>query len=94
MGASIFTARLMPNSEEVDVITMCAEDFNNDPVPKRCIEDRDKWSVWAAARSQHSGGVNASNADGSVRFIADQIEPSVYRGISTIVGGETVAWDD
>jgi prepilin-type N-terminal cleavage/methylation domain-containing protein/prepilin-type processing-associated H-X9-DG protein len=45
---------------------------------------------WFAARSAHPGGVNALLADGSVRFVADAVEPATWRALSTRAGGETV----
>jgi prepilin-type N-terminal cleavage/methylation domain-containing protein/prepilin-type processing-associated H-X9-DG protein len=38
---------------------------------------------WRTARSNHSGGVNALFADGSTRFIRDDIDISLWRGLST-----------
>lgn len=40
------------------------------------------------ARSDHSGMVNVSFMDGSVRSISENIQPSVWRAMSTIAGGE------
>jgi prepilin-type processing-associated H-X9-DG protein len=45
--------------------------------------------AYAAARSRHLGGVTIALADGSVRFIDDQIDLSLWRGIATQAGGET-----
>lgn len=41
-----------------------------------------------AARSNHPGGVHGLMADGSVRFIANDITLSVWRGLATRRGGE------
>jgi prepilin-type N-terminal cleavage/methylation domain-containing protein/prepilin-type processing-associated H-X9-DG protein len=41
-----------------------------------------------AARSLHSGGVNATFGDGSVRFVADTVQLDVWRALSTRAGGE------
>lgn len=41
------------------------------------------------ARSFHPGGVGALFADGSVRFIEDSIELTIWRGLATSAGGET-----
>jgi prepilin-type N-terminal cleavage/methylation domain-containing protein/prepilin-type processing-associated H-X9-DG protein len=41
-------------------------------------------------RSDHTGGGQFLFADGSVHFIAEEIEMTVYRGLSTIAGAETV----
>ncbi len=42
------------------------------------------------ARSWHPGGVNALLADGSVRFVAETIAPTVWRALATCAGGETI----
>jgi prepilin-type N-terminal cleavage/methylation domain-containing protein/prepilin-type processing-associated H-X9-DG protein len=41
-----------------------------------------------AARSKHTGGVNASLCDGSVRFFRDSINVQIWRNLSTATGGE------
>lgn len=41
-------------------------------------------------RSDHPGGVNFAFVDGSVRFLPDDIEFSVYQALSTRDGGETI----
>jgi prepilin-type N-terminal cleavage/methylation domain-containing protein/prepilin-type processing-associated H-X9-DG protein len=46
-----------------------------------------------AARSFHSGGVNAMLADGSVRFIKTSINILVWRSMATISAGEVISSD-
>lgn len=46
-----------------------------------------------AARSFHPGGVNVVLADGSTRFVADQIDPLVWRAYSTRAGTEVYGDD-
>ena len=42
-------------------------------------------------RSDHRGGANFLRADGSVQFVPETIDVFVYRAMSSIQGGETVA---
>jgi prepilin-type processing-associated H-X9-DG protein len=44
----------------------------------------------ASFNSRHPGGVQFALADGSVRFIAETIELTLYRALATIRGGEAV----
>jgi len=41
-----------------------------------------------SARSKHTGGVNVSLCDGSVRFYSDGIDIAIWRALSTSRGGE------
>lgn len=43
---------------------------------------------WRAARSVHPGGVNAALADGSVRFVQDDVEFAAWRAGATIAAGD------
>lgn len=42
-------------------------------------------------RSDHPGGAQFLNGDGSVHFVSENIDEATYRGLSTIAGGETVS---
>ena len=44
-----------------------------------------------AARSYHSGGVNALSCDGHVAFYSDSIDLSVWQAVGTIDGGEVIS---
>jgi prepilin-type N-terminal cleavage/methylation domain-containing protein/prepilin-type processing-associated H-X9-DG protein len=44
--------------------------------------------MYLSARSLHPGGVNLATADGSVRFVPNEIDPIVYRGLGSRAGGE------
>jgi prepilin-type N-terminal cleavage/methylation domain-containing protein/prepilin-type processing-associated H-X9-DG protein len=41
-----------------------------------------------AARSYHTGGVNLLLGDGSVRYISNEVDLTVWRGLATRAGGE------
>jgi prepilin-type N-terminal cleavage/methylation domain-containing protein/prepilin-type processing-associated H-X9-DG protein len=41
-------------------------------------------------RSDHPGGVNFAFVDGSVRYIANEIDPALYKALATREGGEMV----
>ncbi len=43
---------------------------------------------WYAARSQHPKGANIALADGSVRFVPDDIDLTTWRALGTRAGGE------
>jgi prepilin-type N-terminal cleavage/methylation domain-containing protein/prepilin-type processing-associated H-X9-DG protein len=51
-------------------------------------------SAHKAARSYHSGGVNVAFADGSTRFISDNIQPQVWRALGTRNGAEPISGGD
>jgi prepilin-type processing-associated H-X9-DG protein/prepilin-type N-terminal cleavage/methylation domain-containing protein len=42
----------------------------------------------ATARSRHNGGVNVLMVDGSVRFVANNVNPGTWYSLFTIAGGE------
>jgi prepilin-type N-terminal cleavage/methylation domain-containing protein/prepilin-type processing-associated H-X9-DG protein len=46
---------------------------------------------WKAARSRHTGGVNVAFCDGSVHFVSDAIDVTVWHGLGSRNGGEVVA---
>jgi prepilin-type processing-associated H-X9-DG protein len=46
------------------------------------------YSTYLSARSKHPGGVNASMCDGSAGFVANSIDPAVWRALSTARGAE------
>jgi prepilin-type N-terminal cleavage/methylation domain-containing protein/prepilin-type processing-associated H-X9-DG protein len=51
----------------------------------------DQWWNHYGFTSNHSGGVQFAMADGSVRFVADSIDLTVFRAMSTRAGGEVVS---
>lgn len=43
-----------------------------------------------SARSKHVGGVHASMCDGAVKFVSNNIDTSIWRGVSSTRGGEVL----
>jgi prepilin-type N-terminal cleavage/methylation domain-containing protein/prepilin-type processing-associated H-X9-DG protein len=43
---------------------------------------------WRAARSNHPGGVNVALADGSLRFVGDELDAAIWTALSTTAGAE------
>lgn len=74
-SAWTFTTRLLPNDSATS------------------NHECEQWSSVGAfaARSRHTGGVMCSLADGSVRFIADQLDRTVWENLGTRGGGEVIA---
>jgi hypothetical protein len=46
------------------------------------------WRI--AARSRHEGGVHALVMDGSVRFVGENIDNTIWRALATLDGSETI----
>ncbi|QDT13993.1 hypothetical protein CA12_00610 [Alienimonas californiensis] len=90
MGAAAFTAHDAPNSPGTDVVPYCDDSGLKPNDPMLCEENHDDQYNWAAARSDHSGGVNAAMADGSVQFISETISLETWQAICTRAGGEVV----
>lgn len=47
----------------------------------------------ASFRSQHPGGANFLYVDGSVRFLRENVDRTIYRGLATRAGGECISAD-
>ena len=91
LGGQAFEGYLPPNSGVFDsVARQCP------PLPGS-LNGVPGWSCVGAtelqvlaARSKHSGGVNASLCDGSVRFFANDILPSTWQALSTSRGDSEI----
>lgn len=56
----------------------------------RCIDRGSDGRGGNAARSRHTGGAQFTLADGSVRFVSENVDRQLYRGLMTIQGGEVI----
>ncbi|CAN5838361.1 DUF1559 domain-containing protein [soil metagenome] len=92
-GGNVFMTNFPPNSRGTDVLPSCDRTIpaNHPMFCTRNIEVNGL--VWAAARSEHPGGVNAGFGDGSVRFIKETINPEIWRALGTRNGGEVISAD-
>ena len=96
MGASAFSGRYPPNSAERDIIDACgtgiaqSSTYRSVPCEESPVELGNAGNTHASARSLHSGGVNAANCDGSVRFVLDEIAPAVWQAQCTRNAGDGV----
>jgi prepilin-type processing-associated H-X9-DG protein len=97
-GGSIFMTWDVPNSPTGDVMYQpCPQDQGDTGYMAPCVSswsnpaaDVQPWTAHYGARSNHSGGVNASFADGSVKFIANNVGLVVWRQLGTRSGGEVI----
>jgi prepilin-type processing-associated H-X9-DG protein len=83
-----FMSILTPNSKSPDEVRTCMSgttDPTNSLYKKYpCSVAADNNAVQNAARSNHSGGVNVSMFDGSVKFVTDTIAHSIWQaGLSS-----------
>lgn len=85
---NIFMTINGPNSTVPDN-ALCGSIPNIDP--KMPCVNSGTTSRQNAARSRHPGGVNASLADGSVRFVADPISLVSWRALGTMDGGDLIS---
>jgi prepilin-type N-terminal cleavage/methylation domain-containing protein len=71
---------LLPNSTIPDCVT---NDTNPGPAQFTAVAFR-------AARSRHGAGINLLLGDGSVRFVTDDIQATVWTSVATRAGAETI----
>ncbi len=93
MGGSTYSHKTLPNSPEKDRVNGCERDDAEVPSSRlRCIEQPSMGptagDTFAAARSDHPGGVMAMRADGSVEFCSDQINAKVWASLATRDGDD------
>jgi len=60
------------------------------PIPGAPCGPQSVANAFVLARSRHAGGVNACLADGSVRFVSNNITPSTWQAMGSRAGGEVV----
>jgi prepilin-type N-terminal cleavage/methylation domain-containing protein/prepilin-type processing-associated H-X9-DG protein len=99
MNCAMFMAYTTPNAKTPDLVPgYCQYPFQNNPPCSSSFANGSAVPVgspaYNAARSYHSGGVNALFGDGSVKFAKDSINSMVWQGLSTTRGGEVISADN
>jgi prepilin-type processing-associated H-X9-DG protein len=86
------TQSMFQTTHDYCLYSTVADGFNGDP------QFADPGAYWwhekAAARSHHSGGVNAAMGDGSVKFISNNINFVTWRQLGTRAGNEAITNTD
>jgi hypothetical protein len=103
MGGSTYSHRTTPNKpadttkpETQDNINGCEDTVADYPPGSPLICKRvnptgkTAGDTWAAARSNHSGGVVAGRGDGSVGFYTDDINEQIWYNLATRAGADRV----
>jgi prepilin-type N-terminal cleavage/methylation domain-containing protein/prepilin-type processing-associated H-X9-DG protein len=87
-GVFRFHTSLTPNTTVPDVLDGNFEQGNYPLMPVTAGDQE-----YNAARSRHPDGVNACLCDGSVRFVANSVDPKTWMALGTMDGGEVVDAD-
>jgi prepilin-type N-terminal cleavage/methylation domain-containing protein/prepilin-type processing-associated H-X9-DG protein len=90
--AASYSGFLTPNSTNPDWFqsaSYCNYPYQQNPP---CVLGQSSMDM-LAARSRHPGGVNVTFVDGSVRFIKNDVNPTVYMALSSTRGGEVISAD-
>jgi prepilin-type processing-associated H-X9-DG protein len=102
--SALFSAFLAPNSSTGDIVENAGYCYHNDPkfpcqVGIKTLRDVNAGSsepvvnyYVRGARSFHTGGVNCSLADGSVKFVSETVNIAMWRAMASAAGGEIVSF--
>ena len=89
-GCSQISARITPNSRSGDF----GQCIDNPQQGWPCTRDlTNTTQFFMGSRSRHTGGVNVTLGDGSVRFVRDSIALATWASLSGMADGEIVAGD-
>lgn len=84
MGGSAFSTGRNPNSITPDILAKCS---STTEMP--CTEANDGTQI-ATLRSEHVGGVQVGLADGSCRFISENISQTIWQALGTRANREVI----
>ena len=86
-AGALFSTKYPPNTTEPDRHNYCLNTVKQAPCQSTGTD------VIVSARSFHPGGVTVGLADGSVRFISESIDLTLYHGLGTRAGHEPISGD-
>ena len=84
-AGALFSTLYPPNTSQPDRHNYCLHKKPKAPCTSTATD------VVVSARSYHPGGVNVSLADGSTRFVSENVDLTIYHALGTRDGGEVVA---
>lgn len=89
-GVFRFHTLLTPNTSSPDIIANGWFQVTNDPAMPAAAGAQQR----NAARSRHTGGVNAALCDGSVRFVSNSVALAIWQSMGSMNGGEVAEIPD
>jgi len=90
-GNCLFSTMVRPNSKTGDRIQLgCGQGTGQWTTQTPCNPVGSGTQTMIGVRSMHTGGAQVAMADGSVRFVSDNIAESTWLALSTIFGGEVI----
>ena len=94
-NGAVFTAWSTPNTTVQDILPSggyCVPSVASNP-PCSTNGQTATSGLLVSARSRHPGGVDAGFVDGSVRFVKNTINLTIWQSLSTTHGGEVISSD-
>jgi type II secretory pathway pseudopilin PulG len=85
---SFFNTNKAPNTILPDIAVYYPDTIYTDRHPLQQADSTGDNYLRLSARSWHVGGVNAGLADGSVRFVQNQIDQNIWWAVGSTNGGE------
>lgn len=92
MGGNVFSGFTPPNADNPDFLMSCGTGIESSAYGQvmPCNQvGQNGGNTYAASRSDHPGGVNATRGDASVKFVSEDINDDVWQSLCTRAGGET-----
>ena len=86
-AGALFSTKFPPNTTEPDRHNYCLNTVPQAPCTPTGTD------VIVSARSYHPGGVMCGLSDGSVRFLSETIDLTIYNSLGTRSGGEVISGD-